>query len=105
MARALESMNEACFPPIPIKAIWFMPVIFLINLLFAGGADVSHIGHLGGALVAAWIMRENLSRYVGLGSLRHRWRRWRMRNRLRSVQRDEWERRRADGEKRGDQDR
>lgn len=82
------------FPPMPIKAIWFVPVLFLLQFLFAGNANVSYIGHLGGVLVAAGLMRDELRRALGWQSLRHRWHRMRMRNRLRAVRRDEWERRR-----------
>jgi membrane associated rhomboid family serine protease len=83
------------FPPIPIKAIWFIPVLFAMNLFFTGGGNVSHVGHLGGVIVAGWLMRDSLSRYVSLSALRHRWHRWRMRNRLRAVRRDEWQKRRG----------
>ncbi|MCE2390730.1 MAG: rhomboid family intramembrane serine protease [Proteobacteria bacterium] len=83
------------FPPIPIKAIWFIPFLFLMSLLFGGG-NISHVGHLGGVIVAGWLMRGELSRYLSFGSLRHRWHRWRMRNRLRAVRREEWERRNED---------
>ena len=83
------------FPPIPIKAIWFIPVMFAMTLVFSGG-NVSNVGHLGGVIVAGWLMRDRLAPYLSFGSLRHRWHRWRMRNRLRSVRRDEWERRNSD---------
>jgi membrane associated rhomboid family serine protease len=88
------------FPPVPMKAIWFIPFLFLMNLLFSGGQNISHIGHLGGVIVAAFLMRKEVRRYIGLSSLRHRWHRWRMRKRLRSVRRDEWERRRDDDQSR-----
>jgi len=81
------------FPPIPIKAIWFIPVMFAMNLLLGGASNVSNVGHLGGVLVGGWLMRDRLAPYLSLGALRHRWHRWRMRNRLRAVRRDEWQRR------------
>ncbi len=81
------------FPPIPIKAIWFIPLLFVMQLAF-GGARVSHIGHLGGVVVAAFVLRAELSNYFSFRSLRHRWHRYRMRHRLRAVRREEWERRR-----------
>jgi membrane associated rhomboid family serine protease len=84
------------FPPIPIKAIWFIPVMFAMNLMFSGAGNVSNIGHLGGVIVAGWIMRDRLAPYLSLGALRHRYHRWRMRNRLRAVRRDEWQRRNSD---------
>ncbi len=81
------------FPPIPIKAIWFIPFLFVMNLVFTGGGNISHVGHLGGVIVAAWIMRDEVRRYIGFSGLRMKYHRWRMRKRLRSVRRDEWERR------------
>jgi membrane associated rhomboid family serine protease len=84
------------FPPIPIKAIWFIPVMFAMNLLFAGGGNVSNIGHLGGVLVGGWLLRDRVAPYLGARALRHRWHRWRMRSRLRAVRRDEWQRRNDD---------
>ena len=89
------------FPPIPIKAIWFIPFLFLMSVLFGGGGNVSHVGHLGGVIVAGWIMRGELGRYLSFGSLRHRWHRWRMRSRLRAVRREEWERRRDEDDRGG----
>jgi rhomboid family protein len=82
------------FPPIPIKAIWFVPVLFLLQFLFGGNSNVSYIGHLGGVLVAAIILRDHLRQAIGWRSLRYRWHRMRMRNRLRAVRRDEFDRRR-----------
>lgn len=81
------------FPPIPIKAIWMIPLLFLLQVVFAGG-NISHAGHLGGVLVAAVLMRKQLGGVIGFKGLRYRWHRYRMRNRLRAVQRDDWERRR-----------
>jgi membrane associated rhomboid family serine protease len=81
-------------PPMPIRAIWFVPFLFVLQFLFAGNANVSYIGHLGGVLVAGALLREELRRVVGWRSLRHRWHRMRMRNRLRAVRREEFERRR-----------
>src|SRR5262245_37634652 len=83
------------FPPFPITAIWFIPVMFAMNLAFSG-SNVSNVGHLGGVIVGGWLMRDRLAPYLSLGSLRHRWHRWRMRNRLRAVRRDEWQRRNSD---------
>jgi membrane associated rhomboid family serine protease len=82
------------FPPIPIKAIWFVPVLFVLQFVMGGEHNVSYIGHLGGVLVAAFVLRSELRRAVGWRSLSHRWHRMRMRNRLRAVRRDEFERRR-----------
>ena len=90
------------FPPIPIKAIWFIPVMFVLQIAFGGGG-ISHAGHLGGVLVAALLMRRELRAYLGGGfglrSLRYRWHRYRQRGRLRAVRREEWERRRRDDDR------
>lgn len=86
------------FPPIPIKAIWFIPFLFLIQLLW-GPPNVSHAGHLGGVLVAAFLLRQEVSRYLSFSSLRYRWHRYRMRHRLRAVRREEWERRQRDDDR------
>jgi rhomboid family protein len=88
------------FPPIPIKAIWFVPFLFVLQFVMGGNANVSYVGHLGGVLVAAGILRSELRRAIGWRSLSYRWHRLRMRNRLRAVQRDEFERRRASDEDR-----
>jgi len=86
------------FPPMPIKAIWFIPLLFVLQAAFGGG-NVSHAGHLGGVLIAAILLRRELREYFGRSaggsssSLSYRWRRWRMRGRLRAVRREEWERR------------
>ncbi len=88
------------FPPIPIKAIWFIPVLFLMQITMSGGRAVSHAGHLGGVLVALVLMRADFARYANLRSVRYRWHRWRMRHRLRAVRREDWERRRKDDDDR-----
>ena len=84
------------FPPIPIKAIWFIPFLFVLQLAMGGGGNISHVGHLGGVIVAAFILREQASQYLSLRKLRYRWQRYRMRGKLRAVRREEWERRRRD---------
>ena len=104
-------------PPMPVKAIWFIP--FFLFLGFAvGGGNISHAGHIGGILVAGVIMRNELKAYLGgrggrggggggfgLGSLRYRWHRYRMRGRLRAVRRQEWERKRGGNDDDDDDDR
>ncbi len=84
---------QLLFPPVSFRAIWFIPLLFLMQLMMSQG-NISHIGHLGGVLVAGFVMRDALRRVIGFGSLRHRWHRWRMRGRLRTVRREEFERRR-----------
>jgi membrane associated rhomboid family serine protease len=77
------------FPPIPIKAIYFIPLLFVLEWM-TGPRNVSHVGHLGGVLVG-WILlsREGRTRGVlSFSKLKYRWRRWRMRQRLQAV-RDE----------------
>jgi membrane associated rhomboid family serine protease len=87
------------FPPIPMRAIYFIPLLFVMQIVLGGG-NVSHIGHLGGVLVAAVLLRENLQRVLNIKSLRYQWHRYRMRNRLRAVRREEWERRKREDDDR-----
>jgi hypothetical protein len=44
---------QLLFPPIPLKAIWLIPLLLLFEFT-SGSPDVSHVGHLGG-LVVGWI--------------------------------------------------
>ena len=84
------------FPPVAFRAIWLIPVMFFLTLLF-GGANVSHIGHLGGLLVAWLWLRRSGEAGRGLLSpsrLRYHWHRFRMRRRLRAVRREDDVRRR-----------
>lgn len=74
------------FPPMPIKAIWLIPVILLIEFT-SGPSNVSHLGHVGGLLVG-WIYLIREGRTPGaptLDNLKHRWRRYRMRQRIRAL--------------------
>jgi rhomboid family protein len=78
------------FPPVPIKAIWFIPFIFGFEFLF-GPSNISHVGHLGGVLVG-WVLfrRENdLPLLPSRQQILWRWRRYRMRRQLREVRREE----------------
>jgi membrane associated rhomboid family serine protease len=89
------------FPPIPIKAIYFIPFILVLGWL-AGPANVSHTGHLGGVLVG-WILLRRMGTTGGitLKSLQYRWRRYKMRRNLRAVRMDEFRaRRRSDDDHR-----
>lgn len=88
------------FPPIPMRAIWFIPFLFAIQLAMGGQENVSTVGHLGGVAVAGFLLRDELQKVLGVRSMRYRWHRMRMRNRLRAVRREEDERR-----KRTDDDR
>ncbi len=83
------------FPPIPMKAIYFIPFILIFELIL-GPPNVSHIGHLGGVFVG-WILLRRMGIDGGLSfdKLRWRLRRWKMRRNLRAV-RNEDERRHND---------
>jgi len=96
-----DRMIMMLIPPMPIRAIWIVPFLFLMQFLLGGDGRVSYMGHLGGVLVAAALLRGELRRAIGWRSLSHRWHRMRMRNRLRSVKRDEWTRRRNDDDPKG----
>jgi len=80
-------------PPIPIRAIWFVPLLLVMDTIL-GSRNVSVIGHLGGAAVAAGLLRTELRNAFNWRSLRYRWHRMRMRSRLRAVRRDEWDKKR-----------
>jgi membrane associated rhomboid family serine protease len=78
------------FPPIPIKAIYFIPFLFLMEFFF-GPRNVSHLGHLGGVLVG-WVLfrsERRLPLFPSPRLLQHRWRRWRMRQKLHEVRREQ----------------
>jgi membrane associated rhomboid family serine protease len=77
------------FPPIPLKAIWFIPFLFFMEVV-SGPSNVSHVGHLGGVLVGyIELRRMGLGGRASLGQVRWRLKRWRMRRQLRAVQMDE----------------
>ena len=77
------------FPPIPLKAIWFIPFLFFMEVV-SGPSNVSHVGHLGGVLVGYLALRRmGVGSNLGLGQLRWRLKRWRMRRQLRSVRMEE----------------
>ncbi len=89
------------FPPMPIKAIWLVPLILVMDYLI-GPANVSHVGHAGGALVG-WIYLVREGRTPGaptFQSLKHRWRRHQMRQRIK-VAHEEEQRKRWEDERRG----
>jgi membrane associated rhomboid family serine protease len=84
------------FPPIPVKAIYFIPFILVLGFL-TGPSNVSHIGHLGGVAVA-WVLlrRMGVDGGLSLGKLKYRWRRYKMRRQLRAVRMDEMRSKRND---------
>lgn len=92
------------FPPIPVKAIYFIPLILVLGFL-TGPSNVSHIGHLGGVVVG-WILlrRMGVTGGLNLERLKFRWRRWRMRRNLRAVRMEDL-RRYPDRERERDRDR
>ncbi len=84
------------FPPVAFRAIWLIPGLFLMTLMMDPGGNVSHVGHLGGVLVGWLYLRRSGQAGGGItvAQLKHRWRRYRMRQRLRAVRDDEFEARR-----------
>jgi len=75
------------FPPIPMKAIYLIPLIFVLEWMSSGSSNVSHVGHLAGVLIG-WIYLVNEGRTPGaptLQSLLLKWRRYRMRQKIRAV--------------------
>ena len=84
------------FPPIPLRAIWFIPFLFFMEVV-SGPRNVSHVGHLGGVLVGYLALRNmGVGGRVGFGQLRWRLKRWRMRRQLRSVRMEELRERERD---------
>jgi membrane associated rhomboid family serine protease len=86
------------FPfPIPFRAIWLIPTLFFMSLLFDPG-NVSHVGHLSGAAVGWLYLRStgDAGAQLSLAQLKYRWKRYRMRRKLRAVQYEEWESKRRD---------
>jgi len=78
------------FPPVSFRAIWLIPALFFMTIFFSPGGNISHVGHLGGVLVG-WIYLVREGRTPGaptLDSLNHRYRRYRMRQKLRAVHDD-----------------
>lgn len=90
------------FPPVAFRAIWLIPILFFMSVLFPGG-NISHVGHLGGVLVGWLYLRSQGDvdgRLVSWSQLKFRLNRWRMRRRLRAVQYEEWEARRREHDRR-----
>jgi membrane associated rhomboid family serine protease len=90
------------FPPVAFRAIWLIPGLFFMTLVIAPSPNVSHVGHLGGVLVAWLYLRRQAGtgRILTVTQLRNRWRRYKMRQRLRAVRYEEHTRRtRSDDDK------
>ena len=90
------------FPPVAFRAIWLIPALFFLTLLFPGGSNVSHVGHLSGVVVGWLYLRRSgdAGSHLSLAQLKYRWRRYRMRQKLRAVQYEEWESKRRDQDRR-----
>jgi membrane associated rhomboid family serine protease len=93
------------FPPVAFRAIWLIPILFLLEIYMDPLGNVSHAGHLGGVVVG-WLVLRRGGTAAGLptlSQLRWRWRRYRMRQKLRAVRWDEdAARRRGRDERRDD---
>ena len=75
------------FPPVAFRAIWLIPGLFLMSMMFSGGQNISHIGHLGGGdrrLDLPAPNRVHANAIFSLGQLKSRWKRRQMRKKLRS---------------------
>jgi membrane associated rhomboid family serine protease len=84
------------FPPVAFRAIWLIPGLFVMSLMMDRGGNVSHVGHLGGVLVG-WIYLQRTGHPgnpITIAQLKYRWRRYRMRQRLRAVRDEDFEARR-----------
>ena len=78
------------FPPVAFRAIWLIPALFVFEVAMDRGGNVSHAGHLGGVLVG-WLLLRRGGTTTGLptwNQIKWRWRRHRMRQKLRAVR---WE--------------
>jgi membrane associated rhomboid family serine protease len=74
----------------------FPPVAFFMAIFLDPRGNVSHIGHLGGVLVGWLYLRRSgtAGKILSWNQLKHRWRRYRMRQKLRAVRYEEHEARR-----------
>ena len=79
------------FPPVAFRAIWLIPIHFGLNVLSdMGSSAISHTGHFGGIAVGWLLLRaRGETPRMSAERLKYQWRRFRMRRRLRAVQRDE----------------
>jgi membrane associated rhomboid family serine protease len=92
------------FPPVAFRAIWLIPGLFLLSMMFQSGQNISHIGHLGGVIVGWLYLRRtgHANAIFTLGHLKSRWKRHQMRKKLREVRYEEFEARRRENEKNND---
>ena len=86
------------FPPVAFRAIWLIPILFFMTAFMGPQANVSHIGHLGGVIVGWLYMRRrgDTGSVFTLSHLKYRWRRYRMRQKLRAVHHEDRKRRNDD---------
>ena len=92
------------FPPVAFRAIWLIPGLFLMSIMFSSGHNISHTGHLGGVIVGWLYLRKkgHANAIFTLSHLKSRWKRYQMRKKLRAVRYEEFETRRRDQEKNND---
>ena len=89
------------FPPVAFRAIWLIPILFFFSIYVDRG-NISHIGHLGGVVVG-WIYMQRRGEggsLLSIRSLKHRWRRHKMRQQLRAVRTEDQRRREQERRKR-----
>jgi membrane associated rhomboid family serine protease len=82
------------FPPIPLRALYMIPAFLLMDLIFLS-RQVSVIGHLGGALVGLALLARSGDAGITISQLQYRFRRWRMRGKLRALDRGDRKRRQS----------
>jgi membrane associated rhomboid family serine protease len=84
------------FPPVAFRAIWLIPLLFFLTFMMDPRGNVSHIGHLGGVIVGWLYLRRSgkVTKLFTLNQLKYRWRRYRMRQKLRAVRHEEFQTRR-----------
>jgi membrane associated rhomboid family serine protease len=80
------------FPPIPLRALYLIPFLLLMDLIFAP-PGISHVGHLGGVLVGYLLLAQSGDTGVTLSQLQYRLKRWRMRRKLRALDNSDFRRR------------
>jgi len=69
---------QLIFPPIPLKAIWLIPFVFVMEFM-TGSSNVSHLGHLGGVVVG-WMYLVHEGKTPGaptFATLKRRYQRFR----------------------------
>jgi membrane associated rhomboid family serine protease len=84
------------FPPVAFRAIWLIPLLFGLTMIMDPTGRVSHLGHLGGVVVG-WLYlrrRGDTGSLLSWGHLKYRWRRFRMRQKLRAVRNEDLQARR-----------